>query len=72
MSPERKEKRLKVEHAGMVAQELALLADPSKHAEAAKIAVDMQLQVSQASEAAQQVWDCHWHHRWCVRGRALE
>ena len=56
----------------MVAQELALLADPSKHAEAAKIAVDMQLQVSQASEAAQQVWDCHWHHRWCVRGRALE
>ena len=39
----------------MVAQELELLADPSKHAEAAKVAVDMQLQVLQASEAAQQV-----------------
>jgi len=48
----RKERRLKVEHAEMAAKEMALLADPSKLAEANKVMVQMKLQVQQEADAA--------------------
>ena len=49
---ERKQKRLLTEHAEIVAREMALQADPRKHAEALKVAVQVELQVQQAMEAA--------------------
>jgi len=48
----RKEKRLKVEHAELVAKEMALHAEPCNHAEAIKITMQVELQVQQATEAS--------------------